>query len=86
MRAVLCSSFEAHASDLCAKHSPAAGGSTETASVAGIVAALTVIVNTFHGVDGLLAQLTKINQNITRGLVHSTRRFELEALQAGQVW
>lgn len=46
---------------------------------------LNVLVNQFHDVDGLIAQLNEVNQSITNGVLRSTRRLELEALQAGQV-
>lgn len=46
---------------------------------------LNVLVNQFHDVDGLIAQLNEVNQSITNGILRSPRRFELEALQAGQV-
>lgn len=53
--------------------------------MAGLINALSILVNEFHNVDGLIAELSNVNQNISGGLILSTRRFELEALQAGQV-
>lgn len=47
--------------------------------------ALSNLVNRYHIADGLIAELSNVNQNISGGLILSTRRFELEALQAGQV-
>lgn len=51
----------------------------------GLMNVLSVLVNRFHDVNGLIAQLNEVNQSITNGDLPSTRRFELEALQAGQV-
>ncbi|KAF3767751.1 hypothetical protein M406DRAFT_328810 [Cryphonectria parasitica EP155] len=84
MGAILGSSFETRASELRGKHAQAADKSTHAVHVDAVMNILTVLVNRFHDVDGLIAQLSKVNQNITNGLVRSTRRFELEALQAGQ--
>lgn len=46
---------------------------------------LNILVNQFHEIDGLIARLSEVNQCIANGLLGSTRRFELETLQAGQV-
>lgn len=46
---------------------------------------LNILVNRFHDADGLIAQLNEVNQSVSKGVIRSTRRFELEALQAGQV-
>lgn len=47
--------------------------------------ALRILVAQYHDVDGLIAELSNVNQSISDGVICSTRRFELEALQAGQV-
>lgn len=54
-------------------------------NVAGLINALSILVNHYHEVDGLIAELSNVNQSISDGRILSTRRFELEALQAGQV-
>lgn len=56
-----------------------------TMNVGGLINVLNVLINRFHDVNGLIAQLSQVNQSIKKGLLRSTRRFELEALQAGQV-
>lgn len=88
--AVLGPSPDAVTSDLRAKHlqdgavgSQTAAGAAE--NVAGLINALSILVNQYHNVDGLIAELSNVNQGISGGLILSTRRFELEALQAGQV-
>ncbi|KAJ4413478.1 hypothetical protein N0V82_008508 [Gnomoniopsis sp. IMI 355080] len=87
--AVLGSSFEAHASEIRALHKKndmmsKRPGSPSTANSGRLMNVLNVLVNQFHEVDGLIARLSEVNQYITNGLLRSTRRFELEALQAGQ--
>lgn len=87
--AVLGPSPEALASDLCAKHLQDESVNSQTATpvaenIAGLINALSILVNQYHNVDGLIAELSNVNQNISGGLILSTRRFELEALQAGQ--
>lgn len=88
--AVLSTSPEALASNLCAKHLQDGSINSQTGTpvaenIAGLINALSILVNEFHNVDGLIAKLSDVNQNISGGLILSTRRFELEALQAGQV-
>lgn len=88
--AVLGSSFEAHAAEILARHllneNPGVSADDYGAVNAdGLMSVLNVLVNRFHDVDGLIAQLNEVNQSITNGDMRSTRRFELEALQAGQV-
>lgn len=88
--AVLGPSSEALASDLRARHSHDGVVSSQTATpvaenVARLFNALQTLVNQYHNVDGLIAELSNVNQGISGGLILSTRRFELEALQAGQV-
>lgn len=46
---------------------------------------LSILVNRFHDSDGLIARLSQFNERLSSGLPCSTRRFELEALQAGKV-
>lgn len=46
---------------------------------------LKTLVHRFHDVNGLTAQLDLVDQSIKTGSMRSTRRFELETLQAGQV-
>lgn len=58
---------------------------TGAVKLGGLRNALDVLVNQFHDVDGLIARLNEVNQSITNGDLCSTRRFELEALQAGHV-
>lgn len=87
--AVLSTSPEALASNLCAKHLQDGSINSQTGTpvaenIAGLINALSILVNEFHNVDGLIAKLSDVNQNISGGLILSTRRFELEALQAGQ--
>lgn len=88
--AVLGSSTEMHASQLRAKH--AEGGSKQMnidskaeVTVGDLSNVLKTLVNRFHDVNGLTAQLSLVDQSIKTGSMRSTRRFELEALQAGQV-
>lgn len=81
--AVLGPSSEALASDLRARHSHDGVVSSQTATP--VADALQTLVNQYHNVDGLIAELSNVNQGISGGLILSTRRFELEALQAGQV-
>lgn len=78
---------EALASDLVARHSQDGAVDSRTANpVTEIVAGtLSILINEYHNADGLIAELSNVNQNISGGLILSTRRFELEALQAGQV-
>lgn len=88
--AVLRPSPEALASDLCARHLQDGTVNSQTATpvaenVAGLINALSILVNQYHNADGLIAELSNVNQSISGGLILSTRRFELEALQAGQV-
>lgn len=88
--AVLGSSFEVHASKLRAKHEQNEvmrnrPDGSPTANFEGLMNVLNILVNQFHDVDGLIARLSEVNQSITNGLLGSTRRFELETLQAGQV-
>lgn len=54
-------------------------------NVSGLMNVLNILVNRFHDADGLVARLNEVNQSISNGVPRSTRRFELEALQAGQV-
>lgn len=87
---MLSSSPEALASDLCAKHLQDGSVNSKTTTpvaenIAGLINALSILVNQYHNADGLIAELSNVNQSISGGLIHSTRRFELEALQAGQV-
>lgn len=87
---VLGACFEVHASDLRARHEQNDKtrnrlDGRSTAYVNGLMNVLNVLVNQFHDVDGLIARLSEVNQCVTNGLLASTRRFELEALQAGQV-
>ncbi|KUI68432.1 hypothetical protein VM1G_03962 [Cytospora mali] len=89
MSAILSSSFDTLASDLRAKHSEDAsiGGNIDdqvTVNGEDLVKVLSVLIKQFHDVDGLFAKLSQVNQRLSNGLVCSTRRFELEALQAGQ--
>lgn len=88
--AILGSSVDNLATGLRAKHSEDAsiGGNADvqvTLKGQGLRNVLSVLVNRFHEVDGLVAQLSQVNNRLSSGLVCSTRRFELEALQAGQV-
>lgn len=88
--AVLGSSFEIHASEIRARHEQNevmrhTPDGPPTVNTAGLMNVLNVLVNQFHEVDGLIARLSEVNQCVTNGLLGSTRRFELEALQAGQV-
>lgn len=90
MIAILGSRFEAHASEIRARHKQneimrnmAGGPSIVNASHLKNV--LNILVNRFHEIDGLIARLSELNQCITKGLLGSTRQFELETLQAGQV-
>lgn len=88
--AVLGSSFEVHASELRARHDQndlmrSKPDGLSTVNTEGLMNVLNVLVNRFHDVDGLIARLSEVNQCATNGLLGSTRRFELEALQAGQV-
>ncbi|KAI7788394.1 hypothetical protein LA080_010727 [Diaporthe eres] len=87
--AVLGASSEASASDLHARHSQDGAVNCQTATpiaenVARLFNALSILVNQYHNVVGLIAELSNVNQGISGGLILSTRRFELEALQAGQ--
>lgn len=88
--AVMGPSYEALASDIRARHSQDGAVTSQTATplakkVDGLFNALSILVNQCHNVDGLIAELSNVNQGISGGLILSTRRFELEALQAGQV-
>lgn len=88
--AVLGASSDAQASDLRARHLQDGAVDSQTGTpiaenVAGLMNALSILVNQYHNVDGLIAELSNVNQSISGGLIVSTRRFELEALQAGQV-
>ncbi|KAK2613805.1 hypothetical protein N8I77_000688 [Diaporthe amygdali] len=87
--AVLGPSSESLASDLRARHSQDNTDMTQVGgpvaeNVAGLINALSILVNHYHEVDGLIAELSNVNQSISDGRILSTRRFELEALQAGQ--
>ncbi|KAI3402193.1 hypothetical protein diail_122 [Diaporthe ilicicola] len=87
--AVLGPSSEALASDLRARHlqdkaAVSQVGTPVIENVADLVNALRVLVAQYHDVDGLIAGLSNVNQSISDGVICSTRRFELEALQAGQ--
>lgn len=88
--AVLGSSAEMHASQLRAKH--AEGESKQVnleykaeVTMEDLSNVLKTLVSRFHDVNGLTTQLSQVNQNVKTGSTRSTRRFELEALQAGQV-
>lgn len=89
--AVLSHSSEPMASDLRARHLQDRAFNSQTGTpvaenVDGLInAALSILVNQYHNVDGLIAELSNVNQSISGGHILSTRRFELEALQAGQV-
>lgn len=87
--AVLGPPFEAHASEICTIHEQNemrrnGPGSPSTANSGRLMTVLNVLVNQFHEVDGLIERLSEVNQSVTNGLLRSTRRFELETLQAGQ--
>lgn len=88
--AVLSHSSESLASDLRARHLQDGAANPQTSTpvaenVAGLISALSILVNQYHNVEGLIAELSNVNQSISGGHILSTRRFELEALQAGQV-
>lgn len=83
-------SSDALASDLRARHLQDGAANSQVTTpvaenVAGLFNAISFLVNRYHNVDGLIAELSNVNQSISGGLIVSTRRFELEALQAGQV-
>lgn len=88
--AVLGSAFEAHASEIRARHEQNEmlrnmPGGPSIVNASHLKNVLNILVNQFHEIDGLIARLSKLDQCITKGLLGSTRRFELETLQAGQV-
>lgn len=88
--AILDSSAEIRASQLRSKHTEIEktlkniDGKTEV-TIDDLSNVLKTLVNRFHDVNGLTAQLSMVNQSVKTGSMRSTRRFELEALQAGQV-
>lgn len=88
--AVLGPSSDAQASDLRARHLQDGAVASQTGipvaeNIDDLFNAISILVNRYHNVDGLIAELSNVNQSISGGLIVSTRRFELEALQAGQV-
>lgn len=88
--AILGSSFEAHASEIRTRHEQNEilrnmPGGPSIVNASHLKNVLNILVNRFHEIDGLIARLSELDQCITKGLLGSTRRFELETLQAGQV-
>lgn len=88
--AILGSSIETHFSQLRTKHAERQCKQTNIdgkaeRTIDELSNVLKTLVNRFHDVNGLTAQLSLVNQRIKTGPMPSTRRFELEALQAGQV-
>lgn len=51
----------------------------------GFMNVLNVLVDRFRDANGLVAELGQMKKRLSSGLLGSTRRFELAALQAGQV-
>lgn len=73
-------------SDLYSKHlqdlSSAAGNTSFTVTVNFVV---TVLIQDFSDVEGLIAKLSGIHHRVADGSISSVRRAELELLQAAKV-
>ncbi|ROW14626.1 hypothetical protein VPNG_03184 [Cytospora leucostoma] len=85
--AILGSSTDTQAYGLQAKHcqDTVLTGRVDLSTVhgPGLMNVLNVLVERFRDVNGLVAELGQVNKRLSSGLLGSTRRFELEALQAG---